>query len=89
MKINPMIFENMEVASDYKKNLKDYRLSVQTELQDGKVLNTFLVIKPGEVPLSSIEDFFPHVAQIHTAALSNYLNSGGLHILKGGIRNGN
>lgn len=88
MKINPMIFENMDEASDYKKNLKDYDWSIQTELQDGKVLSTFLIIKPGEIPAIS-EEFFPHVAQIHTAAFSKYLNSGEFRILEGENANGN
>lgn len=79
MKINPMIFKSMEEADNYKKSLKKCDWSIQTELDGGKVLTTYVL--EGIKGLEEWDEVFHIATQVHTAALSGYMASGGL--LKG------
>ena len=88
MRIDPIIFKDEKELYKYESNLALFDCNLKSELEGGRILATFAFNVVGDfkwatgdpTKKSESEGYrkaFDLVAQVHSAALSSYLASGG------------
>lgn len=84
MRIDPIIFKDKKELYRYESNLALFDCSLKSELEGGRILATFAFNVAGDFKWATGDltkegycKAFDLVAQVHAAALSSYLASGG------------